>query len=114
MQWGLLLTSVWAVALALWAESVIAIWHGLGSVGTPVLLAPLAASHFGRGATTVRARRALAWIMAARGAVALGWLLVGRAQGELLLGIEPIFPGLAVSLLGLGVLRSGSGDTGHL
>ncbi len=112
--WGLVATAACAVVLALVSQSVVGLWHDLGSVGTPVLLVPLAASHFGRGATTPRSRRALAWIMAAAGAVALGWLLVGRAQGGLLLGVEPIFPGLAVSLLGLGVLRPRLGNTVHL
>jgi SSS family solute:Na+ symporter len=112
--WGLVATAVCAVVLALVSQSVVGLWHDLGSVGTPVLLVPLAASHFGRGATTPRARRALAWIMAAAGTAALGWLFVGRLQGGLLLGVEPIFPGLVVSLLGLGVLRPGARDTVQL
>lgn len=106
--WGLVATAACAVILALVSQSVVGLWHDLGSIGTPVLLAPLAASHFGRGATTVRARRGLAWVMVATGMVATAWLLVGRAQGGLLLGVEPIFPGLAVSLLGFAVLRPDS------
>ena len=99
--------SPWPCGPSRWS----AIWHGLGSVGTPVLLVPLAASHFGGGATTVRARRGLAGIMIAAGVASLVWLLAGRAQDGLLFGVEPIFPGLAVSLLGVGMLRPGARST---
>jgi len=96
IRWSLLATSVFAIGLALWSESVIALWHHLGSVGTPVLLLPLALAH-----TSLRIRqRAALWSMGLSGGVALGWLAAGR--GGPFLGLEPIFPGLAVSLLVLG------------
>jgi len=103
-RWGLLAVSVVAIALALVAESVVALWHGLGSIGTPVLLLPVLASHLGWRTRNRRAGRRLAAVMALAGAVALGWLLAGRGGGAWL-GVEPIFPGLAVSLLGLHTLR---------
>ena len=93
IRWSLLATALLAVALALLARSVIGLWHDLGSVGTPVLLLPLILAHTrwrlpGRTVT-------IAMVLA--GAVSLGWLLAGRAAP--LIGIEAIFPGLAVSAL---------------
>jgi Na+/pantothenate symporter len=93
IRWGLLATAVLAVVLALWAGSVVRLWHDLGSIGTPVLLLPLALGH-GRAAPRGR------WVpaaMALSGGTALAWLLLGR--GRPFLGVESIFPGLAVSLL---------------
>ncbi len=105
VRWGLLLTAALATAFALLARSVVSLWHDLGSIGTPVLLVPLAASHFGWGAATARRRRALAGVMAVAGGVALAWLASGWSAGRPWLGMEPIFPGLAVSLLGLVVMQ---------
>lgn len=85
------MTAAAATALALAAGSVVTLWKVMGSVGTPVLLLPLALAHTGRRAS---ARRALA-AMAAAGAVSASWLLLGR--GAPWHGIEAIFPGLLVS-----------------
>ena len=93
IRWGLLATAALAIGLALWAGSVVRIWHDLGSIGTPVLLLPLALSH-GRAAPRAR------WVlpaMALSGATAAVWLLLGDDRP--FLGVEPIFPGLAVSIL---------------
>ncbi len=96
IRWSLLATALLAAGLALWSGSVIRLWHHLGSVGTPVLLLPLALSHTG-----VRlSERTVLGAMLTAGVVSLGWLAAGR--GQPLLGIEPIFPGLAVSALWLG------------
>jgi SSS family solute:Na+ symporter len=91
IRWSLLATAVVAVVLALWSGSVIELWKTLGSVGTPVLLLPLALAHSGR---PLSGRGVLAAMVLA-GAVSLFWLIMGR--GEAWLGIEAIFPGLAVS-----------------
>lgn len=84
-------TAVLSVALALWAGSVITLWHHLGSVGTPVLLGPVVAAHTGLR----RSGRRVLVSMVASGAVALGWLAAGG--GEAWLGVEAIFPGVVVS-----------------
>ena len=100
IRWSLLATAVLAIALALLSGSVIALWKVLGSVGTPVLLLPLMLAH---------RRRALPGPLAlgsmiAAGTVSLGWLVAGWTTGDSpWLGIEAIFPGLAVSALVLGV-----------
>ena len=90
---SLVVTAVLTMALALWARSVVLLWHHVGSVVTPVLLLPLALSH-----TALRppARTTLVAMITA-GGVSLAWLVAG--QGQPYLGIEAIFPGLAVSAL---------------
>ena len=93
IRWGLLLTALLAIGLALTARSVVDLWHDLGSVGTPVLLLPLALAH-----TSLRiSGRVVAVAMLLSGATALVWLVAGG--GQPFLGVEAIFPGLAVSLL---------------
>ncbi|MHB8078836.1 MAG: sodium:solute symporter family protein [Candidatus Krumholzibacteriia bacterium] len=96
IRWSLLGSSLLAIGMALWSGSVIGLWHHLGSIGTPVLLAPLALSHTSLripGRTALRA-------MLLAGAAALAWLALGR--GGPYLGVEAIFPGLAVSLAAVG------------
>jgi len=99
---SLVLTAILTMALAMWARSVILLWHHVGSVVTPVLLLPLALSHTSHRAP---ARLTLA-AMCGAGFVSLAWLAAGR--GEPFLQVEAIFPGLAVSsLLLLPALRRG-------
>ncbi len=92
---GLVMAAVAAVALALALRSVVAIWHDVGSVVTAALLLPLALSHapprwrYGPCAALVG--------MVAAGATALGWVLARTPEGAYPLGLEPIFPALAVS-----------------
>ena len=109
VRWGLVATAVIAVAMALWSRSVVDLWKTLGSVGTPVLLAPLLLAHLGRGATGAGAQRRAAWGMALAGLVSAVWLALGR--GGPFLGVEAIFPGLAVSAaMILPVVRRRQGD----
>jgi SSS family solute:Na+ symporter len=94
-RWALLATAGLAVTLALAAQSVVTLWKTLGSVGTPVLLVPLAAAH-----SPLRLDgRAVVRVMVASGGVALTWLALGR--GGPWLGVEAVFPGVLVSLLAL-------------
>jgi len=97
---GLLLSAAAAVGLALWSQSVVDLWHDLGSLTTPALLVPLAASFSSRH--RLRPRWALACILASAGITGF-WMLTKSASllggaGHYLLGIEPIYVGLAVSL----------------
>ena len=97
VRWGLLATAALAVGLAVWSQSVVAIWKTVGSIGTPVLLAPLLLANLGGRAPSAGAGRRVAWTMILAGATAGGWSLAGA--GRPWLGIEAIFPGLAVSAL---------------
>ena len=87
---GLVATALVSVGLALWRESIVGLWHDLGSLGTPVLLLPMALS-FGRRRVAQR------WILAsmiAGGGLSGFWIAAGRLGSGYPLGIEPIFPGL--------------------
>jgi SSS family solute:Na+ symporter len=91
---GLALTGAAAIALALALRSVVAIWHDVGSIVTSALLLPLALSH---GPERFRfGARWAAPAIAATALVATGWILA-RTDGRYPLGLEPIFPALAVS-----------------
>ena len=97
-QIGFVVTGALAVAMALFFRSAVDLWHDVGSVGVPALLAALGTSYSRR----FRMRpRAAAWCIAVSGVVALAWLLTkfrAGAGGAYLLGIEPIYVGLTVSL----------------
>lgn len=109
IRMGLLLTAVLSVILSLTIPSVIKLWYIIGTTVIPGLLVPLVTSYFGR--LRVRGEFAL-------GAMVLGWgtstiwLLAGWWEefgsfAHYPLGIEPMFPGLLISLLVWGVgLRS--------
>jgi SSS family solute:Na+ symporter len=93
---GLVVTGVAAVVLALALRSIVAIWHDIGSIVTSALLLPLALAH-----TPERWRYRSGWATAsivATAGVATGWVLA-RHGGRYPLGMEPIFPALAVSAL---------------
>jgi len=96
MRGSLVATAAVAIVLALVSGSVIELWKNLGSVGTPMLLLPLALAHTNRQVNGGRVLLA----MLSSGAISLGWLAAGR--GGPWLGVEAIFPGLVVSVLVLG------------
>lgn len=96
---GLWIACGFAAALALTRTSVIELWRELGSIATPTLLVPVAAALTGRGRLGPR------WTLAAMlapFAVTLSWVLAKSLvfQGSRYpLSLEPIYAGLAVSLL---------------
>ncbi len=100
VRWGILVTALLSVGLALAIPSVIRLWYTIGTVIIPGLLIPLVASYFDRlrpRPTIAFASMALGWL------VSLGWLLSGwsREMGSsdyYPLGIEPMYAGLAASL----------------
>jgi len=81
------------IALALLSGSVIQLWKTLGSVGTPILLLPMALAQLNRA----RSGRRVVWSMGVSGGTALIWLVLGG--GGSWHGVEAIFPGLAVSAM---------------
>lgn len=100
-QLGLLLSAIVSITIAYWAQSVITIWKEMGSIGTPALLIPLASSFFNNWKMRPRA----AMLTMVSGAVVSGfWALsktfeVFSGKGFYWLNIEPIFPGLFITLL---------------
>jgi SSS family solute:Na+ symporter len=93
IRWSLLATAIVAVTLALVSGSVVELWKNLGTIGTPMLLLPLILAHT---RIPVTGGRVLAAMLLAGGVAAL-WLALGR--GGPWLGVEAIFPGLAVSVV---------------
>ncbi len=104
---GLVVSFCFSVALALWMPSVIQMWYTIGTVVIPGLLVPLMASYFPR--LTIAPHYAFG-AMAFGWLVSLGWLIAGTYAGgnsSYPLGIEPMYPGLAVSLTCWAVGRFG-------
>jgi len=89
---------VLAVVLALFFRSVIDVWYVFGSIGTPALLIPVFTAFVGK--RRLPPKWALISVILS-GGVALIWSLsqyMGKS-GEYWFGLQPIFPGLAVSLV---------------
>ncbi len=98
-QLGLVISFVCSIGLALWIPSVIKIWYTIGTIIIPGLLVPLMAAYFDH--LKIPARYAF-WSMCLGWMVSLGWLIlgyVGGHSGEFPLGVEPMYPGLGVSLV---------------
>jgi len=87
-----------AILIALRFRSVVDIWHDLGSVGTPILLLPLATSFSPRLSPS---RGIALTMMLGAGVISLLWLLWASmpwSGGQYPADVEPIFPGLLFSL----------------
>jgi SSS family solute:Na+ symporter len=102
-RWGLAISTGLSVAAALLFDSIVEIWHHFGSVGTPALLVPLFTSYVGNRRMSPRWT---AFSMVSSGLFSLIWLLSAQftASGDYWLGIEPIFPGLVLSVVMWGML----------
>jgi SSS family solute:Na+ symporter len=86
------LAAAWLLAWLV--PSVVALWYSVGSCVIPGLLLPLLGVYFRRW----RARPEWAFAAAAGGCAASSlWLAASRWTGAAPLGLEPMFPGLAVS-----------------
>jgi solute:Na+ symporter, SSS family len=87
-----------SIPMAVFIPSVIGIWYTVGTVTIPGLIVPVLFAYSGRW--KLSPRQALA-AMAGGWLVSTGWWVGGLASsgGGTLLGIEPIYPGLAVSLI---------------
>jgi SSS family solute:Na+ symporter len=101
---GLFVTAASAIAIGLTWKSVIDVWHDFGSVVTPALVAPTLTSLF----PSWRMRPAAAFAsLVGSAAVGAGWLAAGKAAAAATqaaapvypLGVEPIYPALAVAAL---------------
>jgi SSS family solute:Na+ symporter len=93
-RFGLIITFIFAVAVALWLQSVVDIWYGIGTLTTSALLVPLAASFSEKW--KMPPRWALFSMFMSAGISAL-WMLTGE-NGEYWLGLQPIYSGLATSV----------------
>lgn len=95
---ALLLGALLTVVIAMFFESVVTVWYGFGSIGTSILLVPLLTTFFGRR----RMRPGTVLLsMAISGLLSSLWLWSKTltSDSSYWLGMEPIFPGLASSLI---------------
>jgi len=98
---GLGVATVFAAALALAEPSVIGLWHDLGSVTTPALLLPVSTALLGSGRLSARwtlAAMSTAFAASLYGVAARAFTPGGKPPLPLA-SIEPIYVGLAVSLV---------------
>ena len=106
---GLILSASLAVMFALFFRSAVDIWHAFGSIGTPALLVPLFFAFVGKRRLGARA----AFLsMVAVGTLSLSWYLSTyfTTDGSYWLGMEPIFPGVVLSLIIFFVCSRRTGD----
>jgi len=113
---GLVVTMVLAIVLALFFRSVIDVWYVFGSIGTPALLVPVFTAFVGK--RRLSPKWALTSIILSGGVALIWWTSQYLSPvGEYWFGLQPIFPGLAASLIIFG-LRSrkvaGSGSVSNL
>lgn len=93
---GLAVSTVLALAVGLFFKSAVDIWYAFGSVGAPALVVPVVSSFVGRRRFSGGAAM-LSVVFS--GALSLIWYLSGYWNPDgYWLGIEPILPGLALSL----------------
>jgi SSS family solute:Na+ symporter len=113
-RWGLVATAILSIVLALSIPSVIKLWYTIGTVIIPGLLVPLVTSYFEKWKAPARYAffsMLLGWLTSSV------WLLIGWTQqigGSEYYpwGIEPMYPGLLVSVLVWSVGKLSSGTTG--
>ena len=95
---GITLSLIISIALALFFQSVVNIWHALGSIATPTLLVPVLTTFVGNR------RMPEKWAivsMICSGIVSLGWYLSKyiNTDGSYWLELEPILPGIFFSVI---------------
>jgi SSS family solute:Na+ symporter len=95
---GLGISSAGTIFIALLSESVVDIWHDFGSVGTPALLLPLFTSYWGKYQYSSKGAVVSIVLSAFITAAALFYPRLS-GSGVYLGGIEPIYVGLAVSVI---------------
>jgi SSS family solute:Na+ symporter len=94
---GLLASGALAIVIALYFKSVIDIWYIFGTLGTCAMLIPLASSFSPRWRMS---KRMAAVAMITAPAIALIWIIPNLFWSvDYFWGIDPIYPGLAVSVI---------------
>lgn len=107
VRWGLFVTGLGSVILALALPSVVSLWYAVGSAAVPGLLVVMLSCYF----KPLRVGPQTALLCSGLGGgVSLAWLIAGWALGaegvaSYPLGLEPFYPGLGASLLAWGIGR---------
>jgi SSS family solute:Na+ symporter len=98
---GVVITAGVALILALWFKSLVYMWYTIGTVGISALLVPILIGFFYKGKKSGLAAvlsmllgsfTAILWLV-------YGWLNMVEGWPVYIWGIEPMYPGLAISLL---------------
>ncbi|MGC8594714.1 MAG: sodium:solute symporter family protein [Candidatus Kryptoniota bacterium] len=98
---GIIITALISIALSLLIPSVIKIWYTLGTIFIPGLIIPLVTSYFNR----LKVNSNFAFLSMTSGwTTSFLWLAIGVIRGSLnspqyILGVEPMYPGLFISLI---------------
>jgi len=99
---GILITAGFATILALFFESIVAMWYTIGTVGISALLVPVLAGFFYKGRKSPLAAL-LSMILGSF--VSIVWFIHGYMNldewgwPQYICGIEPMYPGLIVSFI---------------
>lgn len=108
VQVGAICAAICAFSLAWFSSSVITLWHAIGSIAAPSLLFPGLLAWFSKNPPSPRIA---VMAMTFAGLSALTWRLSGlwTENGSYWLEIEPIYAGLIVSfvILGIGLQKRG-------
>jgi solute:Na+ symporter, SSS family len=100
-KWGILFTASFSLVIALFASSIISIWYTIGTVGISAMLVPVLFGFFYKKEKPASA----GFYSIIFGAVtSIVWLVHGYINSfegwpGYLFGLEPMYPGLLVSLL---------------
>ena len=100
---GLWAATAFAAGLALASPSVVDLWRGIGSIVAPTLLLPVLLAPSARLRPGPRGALLTLLVPAT---VTLAWVLYARVSGHPPFALEPIYAGLAASLLAWAVARS--------
>lgn len=100
-RYGIIFTAATSFIIAISARSIIGIWYTIGTIGISAMLVPLLFGFFYKG--KLRASASF-YSMIFGSLTAIGWLIYGYANmvdgwASYLWGIEPMYPGLMISLL---------------
>jgi len=100
-KYGILVTAGFATLLALAFDSIVSMWYTIGTVGISAMLVPVLGGFFVKGKKSGMASFAS---MVVGSFVSIVWLAHGYLHAYegwpvYILGLEPLYPGLAASLL---------------
>jgi len=98
---GIVITMAFALLIALYSESLIGMWYTIGTIGISALLVPILIGFFykGKKSGTAAFGSMIAGSFTSTAWLVHGWLNMYEGWPGYILGIEPLYPGLVVSLI---------------
>jgi len=96
MKKGLIIISFFALIISYLLPSVVALFYTLGSVLIPGLILPFL---YSLGQKQLLSANSIVWWMMFPIFVSATWLALSKLTGQLPLGLEPFYPGMAISFL---------------